>query len=107
MTVAAIKETVIREVPLDDIKFRFRLRTPKEEKVVELAESIENIGLLNPITLDQNNYLVCGYHRFSAYKLLGKTHIPAIHKDYSLVLSELAEIDENLKISSLSKINLS
>ena len=105
MTVAAIKETVIREVPLDDIKFRFRLRTPKEEKVVELAESIENIGLLNPITLDQNNYLVCGYHRFSAYKLLGKTRIPAIHKDYSLVLAELAEIDENLKVSSLSKIS--
>jgi len=105
LTIAPVREIVVEEVSLEDIKFRFRLRTPKHEKVVELAESIKNIGLLNPITLDNNNYLVCGYHRFSAYKLLGYTHIPVIHKDYSLVLAELAEIDENLKISSLSKIS--
>ena len=105
MTVAISKETIVTDIPLEDIKFRFRLRTPKQEKIEELAESIKNIGLLNPITLDNNNYLVCGYHRFSAYQLLGKSTIPAIHKDYSLVLSELAEIDENLKVATLCKLS--
>ena len=105
MTVAISKETIVTDIPLEDIKFRFRLRTPKHEKVVELAESIKNIGLLNPITLDNNNYLVCGFHRFSAYQLLGRTTIPAIHKDYSLILSELAEIDENLKVATLCKVS--
>ena len=105
MTVAISRETIVTDIPLEDIKFRFRLRTPKHEKVVELAESIKNIGLLNPITLDNNNYLVCGFHRYSAFQLLGKTTIPAIHKDYSLVLSELAEIDENLKVATLCKLS--
>ncbi len=104
MTVAVSTETVVTELPLDQIQIRFRLRTPKEEKVRELAESIKTIGLLNPITVDNQKFLVCGYHRLSAYKLLGYKTIPAITKDFSLVYAELGEIDENLKISSLSKI---
>ena len=94
MTVAVSKETNIRDIPLDEIKMRFRLRTPKDLKVRELAESIRTIGLLNPITIDNQNYLVCGFHRLSAYKLLGFETIPAITKDYSLLYSELGEIEE-------------
>ena len=85
---------------------RFRLRTPKDLKVRELAESIRTIGLLNPITIDNQNYLVCGFHRLSAYKLLGFETIPAITKDYSLLYSELGEIEENLTRSPLSKIEI-
>ena len=106
MTIAINTETNVRDIPIVDVQIRFRLRTPKEEKVRELAESIKTLGLLNPITIDNQNFLVCGYHRLSAYKLLGFETIPAITKDYSLVYSELGEIDENLKVSSLSKIEI-
>jgi len=106
MTVAVSKETNIRDIPLDEIKMRFRLRTPKDLKVRELAESIRTIGLLNPITIDNQNYLVCGFHRLSAYKLLGFETIPAITKDYSLLYSELGEIEENLTRAPLSKIEI-
>ena len=106
MTVAVSKETNIRDIPLDEIKMRFRLRTPKDLKVRELTESIRTIGLLSPITIDNQNYLVCGFHRLSAYKLLGFETIPAITKDYSLLYSELGEIEENLTRSPLSKIEI-
>jgi len=106
MTIAINTETKVRNIPLDDIQIRFRLRTPKDQKVRELAESIKTLGLLNPITIDNQNFLVCGYHRLSAFKLLGYETIPAITKDYSLVYSELGEIDENLTRSALSKIEI-
>ena len=104
MTTATKPENLVESVAVNDIKIRFRLRIPKEEKVQELAESIKTLGLLNPITIDNKNYLVCGYHRLQSYQLLGETHIPCIRKDFSKQYADLAELDENLKVSSLSKI---
>ena len=104
MTVCVSRELTVQEVPIKDIQHRFRLRTPKEEKIRELAESIKTIGILNPITIDNRNFLIAGFHRLSAYKLLGYETIPAIIKDYSRVYAELGEIDENLFVSSLSHI---
>ena len=71
MTVAIAQETVVTDIPLNDVKIRFRLRTPKEEKIKELAESMKTIGILNPITIDNKNFLIAGYHRLSSAKLLG------------------------------------
>ena len=105
MTVAISNEIEVREIPVEDIKIRFRLRSPKEEKVRELAESIRTLGLLNPITIDNKHYLICGYHRLSSFKLLNIKKIPCIIKDFSREYSDLAEIDENLKVASLSKIS--
>ena len=52
MTTATKPENLVESVAVNDIKIRFRLRIPKEEKVQELAESITTHGLLNPITID-------------------------------------------------------
>ena len=106
MTVAIAQETVVTDIPLNDVNIRFRLRTPKEEKIKELAESMKTLGLLNPITIDNKNFLISGYHRLSSAKLLGWPTIPAIVKDFSPVYAELGEIDENLKRSALSKIEV-
>lgn len=64
--------------------------------VDELAKSIKEIGLLNPITITKDFRLVAGYHRLTACKKLGWTTIPANVVDMDALHAELAEIDENL-----------
>ena len=41
-------------------------------------DSITEIGLLNPITVDSDNSLIASLRRYEAYKLLGRKTIPAI-----------------------------
>ena len=59
------------EINVSDIKTRTRLRTPNENKIKELADSIATCGLIHPITIDTEKYLIAGIHRWSSYKLLG------------------------------------
>jgi ParB family chromosome partitioning protein len=94
----------IENVLVKDIRHRFRLRSPKEERIKELANSIASLGLVNPITIDNQNYLIAGFHRLHACKSLGHVTIPAIRKDTSKEHNELIEIDENLKRIELNKI---
>ena len=68
------------EISVDKIKARIRLRTPDEAKIKELAESIKTTGLINPITVDTQSYLICGFHRWSAVKALVWKTVPAIIK---------------------------
>jgi len=93
------------ETPIKNIIVRFRLRTPSESKITEIAESIRQIGLMNPITLDSRFNLIAGYHRLLAFKLLGKDNIPSIIKESEdETFNELMEIDENLKRNELNHI---
>ena len=54
------------------IKKRFRKDIGNLE---ELKNSIKEIGLLQPIVIDENNNLIAGYRRLLAFKELGKTNI--------------------------------
>lgn len=92
------------EIKVSDIKSRIRLRTPNEDKVKELADSIKTCGLIHPITIDTENYLIAGYHRWSSYKLLGYDTIPCIISDASTLYNKLKEIDENLKINTIDHL---
>lgn len=69
-------------------------RPASSAKIEQLAESIEQVGLLNPITVTDWGVLVAGLHRLEACKKLGWTEISCnvIKEDDA----ELAEIDENL-----------
>jgi|LakMenE01Jun11ns_1017448.scaffolds.fasta_scaffold9924140_1 DNA modification methylase len=81
----------ISEIVLNDNR-----RKVDESKVKELAESIKQLGLINPITVNSNNVLIAGNHRLEAFKLLGKDEIEVSVLDLNNLLAELAEIDENL-----------
>jgi N6-adenosine-specific RNA methylase IME4/ParB-like chromosome segregation protein Spo0J len=81
----------ISEIVLNDNR-----RKVDAEKVKELAESIKQLGLINPITINSNNVLIAGNHRLEAFKLLGKDEIEISVLDLNNLLAELAEIDENL-----------
>ena len=98
----------VTEIPITDIKVRFRLRTPSENKVAEIAESIDQIGLMNPITLDSKFNLIAGYHRLLAFQHLEKSSIPSIIKETTDdAFNELMEVDENLKRNELNHIEVS
>ena len=79
----------------------------KEKGLRELAESIKEHGVFQPVILKPagNHYiLVAGERRVKASKMAGLNKIPAIIRDYnSIYLSELA-ILENLQREDLTPI---
>lgn len=78
-----------------------------EKKLEDLASSIKVHGVMQPIIIKPsiNGYvLVAGERRLRATKLLGKTTIPSIIRDYnSKYLAELALL-ENLQRENLNPI---
>lgn len=81
-----------------------RKRQLVAEKVQELAESIKELGLLQPIVVTKDKKLIAGFHRLEACKLLGWQEINCIIREYDELEAELAEIDENLIRAELSDL---
>jgi len=91
---------------LSDIVVPERRRSIDHAKVLELAESIKIVGLLNPITIDKGGKLIAGGHRLEACRLLGHDEIECIVLDGGELHIELAEIDENLIRNDLDYISV-
>lgn len=67
-------------------------------KIDELAESINRIGLINPIVIETNGKLVAGERRLTACKQLGWTDIPVqFVEDLSEYELQSIELEENVK----------
>ena len=49
-------------IKISDIKINPGRREAEAKAVEELAKSISAVGLMNPVTLDQNNTLIAGLH---------------------------------------------
>lgn len=83
--------------PISEIVIGKRLREVNIEKAKDLADSIREIGLINPIVINSRNELKAGLHRLEACKLLGYTEVDVMVVDVDgNLLDELIEIDENL-----------
>lgn len=67
-----------------------------------LADSIREVGLLQPIVVGRDMVLVAGLHRLRACESLGWKEIEATVCDLEGLRAELAEIDENLCRSELT-----
>ena len=91
-------------VSIREIKVNSGRRNTEPESVKDLAKSISEVGLLNPITITADHTLIAGRHRLEAAKLLGWTEIECTVCDVSGLLTELAEIDENFVRVNLSPI---
>lgn len=96
----------IRVVALESIKYNGGLRIVSEDKVNDLVESIRILGLLNPLILSCNGYLLSGAHRFSACKRLGLTEVECIIKpfEHDTPEAKLLRIDENLQRKELTAL---
>lgn len=99
----------IREIPVE--KIRPNPRQPRrvfdEEKLRELAESIEKVGLIHPILVRPkgNCYeLVHGERRFRACKIAGLTTIPSEVRDLSDRESLEVSLSENLQREDINPI---
>ena len=87
---------------ISDVKINPGRRDTQQRNVEELARSISAVGLMNPITVTQDNTLIAGLHRLEAAKLLGWTEIECVVSEADGLQAELAEIDENFVRAGLT-----
>ncbi len=90
------------QMKISDVKINPGRRDTQQRNVEELARSISAVGLMNPITVTQDNTLIAGLHRLEAVKLLGWTEIECVVSEADGLQAELAEIDENFVRAGLS-----
>jgi ParB-like chromosome segregation protein Spo0J len=98
----------IERLFVEDIDIGNRLRPMHEAAVVALAESMQRLGQLNPISVycpdDKTFLLVTGLHRVEAAKRLGWEEIDAVLVTGNEIERELQEIAENLHRSELTAL---
>ena len=92
-------------LPISEIKTRPGRREARAEDVREIANSISEIGLLNPITVDDDYTLIAGLHRLEAAKLLRWAEIECTVSGLRGPQAELAEIDENFVHADLPPVD--
>lgn len=105
------EENDIKEIPVSEIRpnpYQPR-KTFNEEALNELAESIKNYGVFQPIIVKKGlrRYdLIAGERRLRASKIAGLTKIPAIVKEFTD--DEMREISllENIQRENLTAIEL-
>ncbi len=100
----------IEEIPLSQITLPPELDRDSidPEALRELAESIESVGLLNPITVEivGDHYMLrAGRRRMEAHRLLHRTHITANIRDPAeMGQGDVITWAENLDRADLSKL---
>ena len=105
-----IKDNDIIDLDINFIKLnKNQPRKDFDEKTIEeLAKSIKENGLLQPIIvrkLNDNQYeLVSGERRLRAYKKLGKTTIKAIVRDFDDKKSFILSVIENIQREDLNVV---
>lgn len=86
------------EFPVKDVRIRKRRQRKEFRKIEELAESISRNGLLHPIVLDRENFLVAGERRLKAHKELKRETIPVHYLDQlDSYEARAIELEENIK----------
>lgn len=93
-------------VKLSEIKFNDAERIRQDlqpDGIKELAESISNVGLINPIVIDQSMRLLTGRRRLEAHKLLKRDEIEVrYYEDLDPIQRRIVEYDENAKRGQLT-----
>jgi ParB family chromosome partitioning protein len=80
------------------------------EAMIELSESIKQIGVIQPITLrkvDENKYqIIAGERRFRASKMAGLVSVPAYIKEINNELMREMALVENIQREDLNAIEI-
>ena len=87
---------MLKQIPVAAVVVGERMRDLDEGKVLELMQSYEQVGVINPISVDEDYTLIAGAHRLEAAKNLGWIKIEAKVFNQEDLQRELIEIDENL-----------
>ncbi len=97
-----LRSATYDEVPVAKIHVPEGRRPVDEARVLSLAESIDELGLLHPVGLTVDYRLIYGARRLAAYQLLGRTNIPALIHNLDELHRQIVEIDENIQRSALT-----
>jgi len=104
-----IHEAKVQEIPLDEI--RPNPSQPRkifdEPKIDELAASIKEIGLIQPIvvkSVDGGYELIVGERRLRAARKAGLEKIPALIQEVDIAEQRLMALVENIHRSDLSSV---
>jgi hypothetical protein len=95
--------TTVKAIQIDSVVVPPGTRKLNEQAFRSLQESINELGLLQPILVDPDGQLIAGRHRLSACKALGWERIPCQVLVLDEVDRELAALDENLQRAELSR----
>jgi ParB family chromosome partitioning protein len=102
----------VKDIPIGDIYMKMNVRADYTE-ICELAESIKQYGLLQPITVyaTQNGYMVkIGHRRFLAYKMLYQEDPEKYHSIRCIISDDqnisLIQLIENVQRVDLSQHDL-
>lgn len=96
---------MLRDLPTSTIDLRSDARPINDAAVSALADSIAEVGVINPIRVRSNGLrweVVAGAHRLAACRSIGLAEIPALVVEDDDLHAELAMIDENLCRAELS-----
>lgn len=91
-------------IQISEITVNPRRRAALSEDIQRMADSIAEVGLLSPITVDARHSLIAGLHRLEAAKLLGWAEIECNVAELEGLQAELAEIDENFVRKGIAPI---
>lgn len=92
-------------LPIEELHRHSKARALNDDVLTALADSIDQVGLINPIRVRQAGYgyeIIAGHHRFTACDSLGHREIACIVVEDDDIRAELAMIDENLFRADLS-----
>lgn len=100
------------EINLDEIILVDNMRDIIDEEVDEIAESISEIGQLQPVLITLDNHLISGYNRYHGKKKLNHKTIAVFkyhknYKDMSQLEFDKIQFAENEKRKSLDHIEIS
>ncbi len=97
----------IEKIDIDLIQARSDQPRKNFENIEELAESIKEYGLLNPIVLSKNNdkyQIIAGERRYRASVLAGLKKIDAIVRDFDQKEIDILSLVENIQREDLSAL---
>ena len=94
---------IFHSVPIDQILVNREGRQRRElTEIEELSDSIQRLGLIQPVVVTRGLDLIAGERRLAACKVLGWTHISAQYVDeLDPALLRSIELEENIKRQNL------
>ncbi|ACA60716.1 parB-like partition protein [Candidatus Desulforudis audaxviator MP104C] len=106
---AAASGDGLREIPVDRIRTNPRQSRQvfDQERLAELAASIEEVGLVQPVVVRQSGdgyELISGERRLRAFLALGRSRIPAVVREMPEVEAAMAVLIENIQRENLNPL---
>lgn len=95
---------VVMKIALNEIKAPHK-RDRDIKNISELSESIKEIGLVEPIVLNERNEIISGRRRFYAAKELKLAKVDVIYFEREAIDQELAVVESNLMFLPLGDID--